>query len=236
MLYLFDDYLLYPNAFGTFVDAFRQNPRAMAMYASQDIGRLGPEGRTEKIGERRALAAGGKCCAGRIMDCQVDYLQLCHRRTALSAFPDTEYWPEDKATGDHADGLFMEKLGSYWPILPIDVTISLNRRTPWSINLPTTCTPAAGPIRRTHGEAGCGHSVSAGPAPHETIMDAWAAVRHHLAKHIYDDVLENALAEFQGQLRLLCEHDHARRRRLVSQRYRLADRLQSLLWREFRVP
>ena len=216
-MYLCDDDLLYPNAFATFVDAFRDNPSAMAMYASQDIGWLGPEGRTETIGARRALTAGGKCCAGRIMDCQVDYLQLCHRLSALRAFPDAEYWPEDKATGDHADGLFMEKLGSYWPILPIDVTIGQNRRTPWSVNL-----PALG-----KGE----QPADVGQAPHETIMDAWALVRRRLDKHGHDDTLQQALADFQGQLRLLCEHDHARRRRLVSGRYRLADRLHALLAR-----
>ncbi len=118
VMYLCDDDLLYPNAFMTFVDAFRANPAAMAMFASQDIGFMGQDGRLEIVGERRALTRGGSCCDGRIMDCQVDYLQLCHRRAALDAFSNDEYWPEDMATGGHADGLFMEKLGSHWPILP----------------------------------------------------------------------------------------------------------------------
>ena len=210
VMYLCDDDVLYPNAFATFVDAFQKNPTAVAMYASQDIGWLGIDGRSEIVGERRALASGGKCCDGRIMDCQVDYLQLCHRRSALDAFSDTEYWPEDIATGDHADGLFMEKLGSLFEILPIDIKISQNRRTPWSVNLPAN-----------------GKAIGfAKAAPvHESIMGMWAAIRNRLESNPQDIALQEALAEFQGQLRLLCEQDHAQRARLVSQRYRLVDRL-----------
>ena len=84
-MYLCDDDLLYPNAFATFVDAFRDNPIAMAMYASQDIGWLGREGLVVRVTPRRD--GRGKRCSGRIMDCQVDYLQLCHRLAALWLFP-----------------------------------------------------------------------------------------------------------------------------------------------------
>jgi hypothetical protein len=195
----------------------------MAMYASQDIGWIGPDGRREIVGERRALAPGGACCNGRIMDCQVDYLQLCHRASALRIFPDGEYWPEDKATEDHADGLFMEKLGRFFEILPIDVKIGQNRRTPWSINV-----PAGWPTI----SAGASEYLSPGHARsvvHETIMDAWALVRSHLDHDSRGTALQKALNDFQGQLRELCEQDHAQRRRLVSERYRLADRLHTLL-------
>jgi hypothetical protein len=210
VMYLCDDDLLYPNAFATFVEAFKNNPDAMAMYASQDIGWVGSDGRCEIVGERRALAPGGKKCAGRIMDCQVDYLQLCHRRAALDVLAGPEYWPEAGATGDHADGIFMEKLGEHFDILPLDVKVSLNRRTPWSVNLP----------------------MSARPVPHvapvhETIMDAWQKAR----KQIETETTAEALDEFQAQLRELCEQDHARRRRLVSRRYRWADGLNDALRR-----
>jgi hypothetical protein len=218
VMYLCDDDVLYPNAFATFVDAFQNSPDAMAMYASQDIGWIGPDGTQALLGERRALAPGGKCCNGRIMDCQVDYLQLCHRRTALAVLSDGEYWPEDKASGDHTDGLFMEKLGNFFPILPIDVKVSQNRRTPWSINLPSG-RPAVLP-----------GAMADGPV-HETIMNAWAVVRSHIDRGGRDEALQKALADFQGQLRRLCEQDHAQRRRLTSDRYRLADRLQAQLTR-----
>lgn len=211
VMYLCDDDILYPEAFGTFISAFRAYPEAQAMYASQDIGWLGADGSTMIVGERRARAPGGKCCHGRIMDCQVDYLQLCHRRSVLQRFPDNEYWPEDKATEDHADGLFMEKLGEICPILPVDVKIGQNRRTPWSLNVPAA--------RAT--------SSNLKPPVHETIMDAWSAVRDTLAGA--DETMQKALADFQIELRKLCEQDHALRRRLISRRYQVADRMQALI-------
>jgi spore maturation protein CgeD len=216
VMYLCDDDILYPNAFATFVEAFQKNPAAMAMYASQDIGWLEHNGHSKIIGERRALTAGGKCCHGRIMDCQVDYLQFCHRRSALDVFTDTEYWPEGIATGDHADGLFMEKLGSYYEILPIDVKVSQNRRTPWSVNLPAT-----GKIA----------DIARQTPVHESIMDAWTTLRHRLERNLEDIGLREAVAEFQAQLRLLCEQDHAQRARLVSRRYRVMDKVHALLSR-----
>jgi hypothetical protein len=219
VMYLCDDDLLYPHAFATFVDAFRAHPYAMVMYASEDIGWLGPDGRGQVTGERRALAPGGKSCNGRIMDCQVDYLQLCHRRAALRALPNKEYWPESKATEDHADGLFMEKLGAYFEIVPIDVKVGQNRRTPWSLNV-----TAAG--------TACAHTNHDAPV-HETIMDAWTRIRSRLDRNasVPDLALRKEVADFQNQLRQLCEQDHAQRRRLVSRRYRFADRFHAVLAR-----
>ena len=214
VMYLCDDDLLYPNAFATFVDVFQKNPGAMAMYASQDIAWLGVDGSTKIVGERRALASGGKCCDGRIMDCQVDYLQLCHRRSALRSFSDAKYWPEDIATSDHADGLFMEKLGSLFPILPIDVKVGQNRRTPWSVNLPANAKTA---------------DIHQATAVQESIMGLWAAIRNRLGSNPQDVAFQTALTEFQAQLRLLCEQDHAQRTRLVSRRYRFADKLHAML-------
>jgi len=219
VLYLCDDDILYPNACATFVDAFRKTPAAMAMYASQDIGWIGPDGRREIIGERRALASGGKCCDGRIMDCQVDYLQLCHRRAALDVFADSEYWPEDNATGDHADGIFMEKLGRFWEILPIDIKVSQNRRTPLSVNLPASA-----------------DANTLDQPVHESIMDAWSSLRNQLEPMREDPNLAKSISDFQRQLRLFCELDQAQRLRLISRRYRWADGLHRLLSRVLSAP
>jgi hypothetical protein len=54
---------------------------------------------------------------------------------------DPEYWPEDKATESHADGLFMERIGAQVPIYPIDIKVSQNRRTPRSTYVPVRCLP-----------------------------------------------------------------------------------------------
>jgi len=218
VMYLCDDDILYPNAFATFIDAFQKNPGAMVMYASQDIGWLSADGQRKIVGERRAISSGGKACNGRIMDCQVDYLQLCHRRSALNALSGTEYWPEDSTTGDHADGIFMEKLGDLFEIFPIDVKVSQNRRTPWSVNLPSDNKAAA-----------------SSATVHESIMDTWTTLRAELQCDSKNIKLQEAMTQFQAQLRLLLEQDHAQRTRLVSQRYRLADSVHLLLKRTPRV-
>jgi glycosyltransferase involved in cell wall biosynthesis len=136
VMYLCDDDILYPNAFGTFVSYCRGHPEARAMYASQDIGVIYPNGWHAIVGERRATEPGGRSCHGRRMDCEVDYLQFCHRADILKLFPDDEFWPEAKETEEHADGLFMERVGAHVPIHPIDVKVSQNRRTPRSTYTP----------------------------------------------------------------------------------------------------
>src|SRR5262245_45426853 len=140
VMYLCDDDILYPNAFASFVAYCTQHPEAMAMYASQDLGVIWPDGQRTIVGERRAIGPGGKCCNGRLMDCQVDYLQFCHRAEVLRTFPD-EYWPEAKDTEKHADGIFMERIGEKVLIYPIDVKVSQNRRTPNSLNDPVEPIP-----------------------------------------------------------------------------------------------
>jgi hypothetical protein len=134
--YLCDDDLLYPGAFETFVSFFRRNPDARAVYASQDVAVIYPNGWRALVGERRATLPGGRSCGGRQMDCEVDYLQFCHRADVLRLFPDDEYWPEAKESEGHADGLFMERVGALVPIHPIDVKVSQNRRTSRSLNIP----------------------------------------------------------------------------------------------------
>jgi glycosyltransferase involved in cell wall biosynthesis len=129
VMYLCDDDVLYPRAFETFVGYCRNNPGARAMYASQDVGVIYPNGWHAIVGERRADRPGGRCCRGRPMDSQVDYLQFCHKTDVLKMFPRDEYWPEAKDTEEHADGLFMERVGERVPIHAIDVKVSQNRRT-----------------------------------------------------------------------------------------------------------
>jgi hypothetical protein len=140
VLYLCDDDIFYENAFQTFVDYLSANPEVNAMYASQDHAVIYEDGRRELTGERRALAIGGRCCRGRLMDCQVDYAQMSHRRSVLSLIKGhnrREWWPEEKETEGHADGIFMERIGAVTPFFPIDIKVSQNRRTPKSLNCPS---------------------------------------------------------------------------------------------------
>jgi hypothetical protein len=136
VVYLCDDDVFYPHAFETFVDYCRCHPDAQAMYASEDIGVIYPNGWHAIIGERRATVPGGRICNGRPMDCQVDYLQFCHKADVLRLFPDDEYWPEARATEEHADGLLMERVGQHVTIHPIDIKVGQNRRTPGSTYTP----------------------------------------------------------------------------------------------------
>jgi spore maturation protein CgeD len=148
VMYLCDDDLLYPKAFETFVSYAEAQPAVLAMYASQDIGMIYPDGSRAVVGERRAVGLAGRSCRGRPLDCQVDYLQFCHRREILRFFRGKEYWPEGKRTESHADGIFMERCGRYVPVHPIDVKVGQNRRTPQSTYLPARADGLATLARR----------------------------------------------------------------------------------------
>jgi len=140
IMYLCDDDLLYPQAFETYWDFYvRHNREPQAMYASQDIGLVDREGKTQIIGRRIADRPAGRFCKGRKLDCQVDYLQFCHTRAMLDkmreAYKTTEFHLEDKSHADHADGIFLEKMGALTKIYNIDKVLSMNRRTVSSVNL-----------------------------------------------------------------------------------------------------
>ncbi len=132
--YLCDDDLLYPNALQAFYDCIQAHPGVRAMYGSVDM--TGVSARGEKLLFREILAneMKGSCCGGGPLDCQVDYLQVCHEAALVESFPDDEYWPEDREAIRHADGLFLEKIGSLVPIYPVPVKIGENRKLPASLN------------------------------------------------------------------------------------------------------
>jgi glycosyltransferase involved in cell wall biosynthesis len=132
--YLCDDDLLYPNALEAFADYARAHPGVMAMYGSVDMTGVSAGG--EKLFFREILAdeVKGSCCGGGPLDCRVDYLQLCHRASLFDLFPDDEYWPEGRDVIRHADGIFLEKIGSLVPIYPVPAKIGENRKVPLSLN------------------------------------------------------------------------------------------------------
>lgn len=132
--YLCDDDLLYPNAFQAFHDYARTHPEAKAMYASVDLTGVSAGG--EKLVFRELLAeeVKGSCCGGGPLDCHVDYLQLCHKADLFDSFPEGDFWPEDRGVIQHADGIFLEKIGGLVPIYPVPVKIGENRKVPTSLN------------------------------------------------------------------------------------------------------
>jgi glycosyltransferase involved in cell wall biosynthesis len=132
--YLCDDDLYYPNAFQAFFDHARSYPDAMALYASVDMTGVSTGG--EKLVFRELLAdeMKGSCCGGGPLDCHGDYLQLCHKAALFDLFSENDFWPEDRAVIQHADGIFLEKIGSRAPIYPVPVKIGENRKVPSSLN------------------------------------------------------------------------------------------------------
>jgi glycosyltransferase involved in cell wall biosynthesis len=132
--YLCDDDLLYPNAFQAFYDHIQANPGVEAMYASVDMTAVTSGGHKFRLRELVVDEIKGSVCGGGPLDCRVDYLQLCHRATLVERFPDDEYWPEDRAVMSHADGVFLEKIGSLVPIYPVRAKVGQNRKVPSSLN------------------------------------------------------------------------------------------------------
>jgi glycosyltransferase involved in cell wall biosynthesis len=146
VMYLSDDDLLYPEAFEAFWKFYIENNRApQAMYASQDIGLVGPDGKTQIIGRRVADRPAGRFCKGKRLDCRVDYLQFCHTAKILEKFREvyktTQYHSEDKRDAYHADGIFMEQVGALTKVYNIEKVLSMNRRTTDSVNLEYSASP-----------------------------------------------------------------------------------------------
>jgi hypothetical protein len=146
IMYLNDDDLLYPEAFATYWQFYEQHNREpQAMYASQDIGLVDRDGKTQIIGHRVADRPAGRSCKGRRLDCRVDYLQFCHTARILGQFRQTyrttQYHSEDKRDSHHADGIFMEQVGALTKIYNIDKVLSMNRRTIQSANLQYAASP-----------------------------------------------------------------------------------------------
>jgi hypothetical protein len=134
VLYLCDDDLLYPGALEGFHDYARAHPDARALYGSVDM--TGVDARGEKFLLREILAdeVRGSCCGGGSLDCQVDYLQVCHQAALMDSFPDDEYWPEERGVIRHADGIFLERIGNLVPIHPVPVKVGENRKFADSMN------------------------------------------------------------------------------------------------------
>lgn len=131
LMYYCDDDILYPECFATFVHFFKKNPDVMAAYASQDLGIVRADGSCELVGRRLALHPAGSSCSGMPLDCVVDGLQVCHRVEVW------EPWDESKDHETHSDGVWLESLGSKYPIMPIRDVLTCNRRTPLSTYQPS---------------------------------------------------------------------------------------------------
>jgi hypothetical protein len=132
--YLCDDDLLDPGAFAAFYQYLQDHPAAMAMYGSVDMTVINEQGERFLLREIPAKEVKGRICRGGRLDQQVDYLQICHHVDVLKTFPNDEYWPEEREFIRHADGIFLEQIGSRFPIYPVPAKIGENRKVPDSLN------------------------------------------------------------------------------------------------------
>jgi glycosyltransferase involved in cell wall biosynthesis len=132
--YLCDDDLLDPGAFAAFHDYIAAHPQAMALYGTVDLTVVNERGERFLLREIPAREIRGSVCNGGSLDRQVDYLQICHHVDVLRAFPSDEYWPEDRGSIRHADGIFLEQVGRSFPIYPVAAKIGENRKVPESLN------------------------------------------------------------------------------------------------------
>jgi spore maturation protein CgeD len=153
IMYLNDDDLFYPEAFESYWNFYvEHNREPQAIYASQDIGLVDPDGKTQIIGRRVADRPGGRFCKGRRLDCRVDYLQFCHTAMILDKFREvyktSQFHSEDKRDTHHADGIFMEQIGALTKVYNINKVLSMNRRTVESANLEYAASPI-GRLRAT---------------------------------------------------------------------------------------
>lgn len=140
---LCDDDLLYPEAFATFWEFYtRHNREPQAMYASQEIGFVDRKGKVVVVGRKLADRPAGRFCSGRKIDFEIDYLQFCHTAKILPRYRETyqttEFYSENREHATHADGIFMENVGALTTVYNIPKVLSMNRRTPESINYPAS--------------------------------------------------------------------------------------------------
>jgi glycosyltransferase involved in cell wall biosynthesis len=134
VVHLCDDDIWYPHAFATFHEYMRRNPDCLACYSSQDFGNYDPPNPLQFCGVRYAHTIRGRNIAK--LDCQVDYLQLCHRSAIWDLIPKQGFWPEDIHHKNHSDGLLLEKIGRVVPIMNLNFKTGMNRRTKQSDNIP----------------------------------------------------------------------------------------------------
>ena len=120
-----DDDVLLPSFSETVTQHYRAFPDMEASYYSQSHGAI-VNGGYKQQGIRKAIPRKpGE------YDCHVDGMQLVHRVSLISDLVRLygEYWPTDKATAWHADGILLERIARITTIEPLDVVLSCNRKT-----------------------------------------------------------------------------------------------------------
>jgi len=144
--YISDDDLWEPNLVSRVLAEFAAHPEHHAVWFTMwRVSWDERQGRFRPAGSIPAVCEVGKGCRQEKADCRVDGGQVVHRRECLDEIPQP-WFPPDRATAHHNDGMFLQKLADAHPLHPVPDRLMTHRATPLS----SWDKPAAG--RRTLGD------------------------------------------------------------------------------------
>lgn len=123
VVHLSDDDVLHPDALAGWLRVAALHPDQHAWYGMAGRSRIHADGVVELLGPLELRGVGQP---GNPLRCHVDGLQVCHRRSVRTD------WPEDAARAPEGDGWWMDALGAKAPLHPVDLVVGLHRHTPES--------------------------------------------------------------------------------------------------------
>lgn len=123
VLHLADDDALAPGCVAAWIAHAAAHPEQAAWYGKADRARVYESGFVELLGP---LGLGRAGTPAHSLRCHVDGLQVCHRRSVRTD------WPEEPGKAREADGHWMEALCRRANIHPADVYVGTHRHTPLS--------------------------------------------------------------------------------------------------------
>jgi hypothetical protein len=121
VMYLPDDDLMSPHTVATMIARARAQSEESAWYGSLDVHRVRPNGQLRALPPLQTVGVlrPGNGALGR-----VDGLQVCHRRSAWTA------WPADPAVEAMVDGVWIDQLAAQTPVIPLGLVVGTQRHTP----------------------------------------------------------------------------------------------------------
>lgn len=132
--YLCDDDIFLPNRFAQMVNYLKKNKKARIVYSFQKVYNLDKLGNRTNAHVRRLNGLRGKAAVPYLpLDNFIDVNSFMHGRDCLKVLQ-KPYWPEEKTTQGHNDGIFAERLGEKFVFYPIEEVLDEHRHTGQSLN------------------------------------------------------------------------------------------------------
>jgi CDP-6-deoxy-D-xylo-4-hexulose-3-dehydrase len=132
--YLCDDDIYLPKRFEKMVAFFEENKDAKVVYSWQRAYNYDLSGKKTNIHVRKLSGKRGQAAKPYLpLDRFIDVNSFMHYKSCLTKLK-KPYWPENKETQGHNDGIFAEKLGERFVFHPINEVLDEHRYTPKSLN------------------------------------------------------------------------------------------------------